>query len=127
MMATRLPVFVAGGCGVIQPCSKALSAMAHWILFWGVIGYAALVVALLWPGREAAITSGRRLDTGLSEAAVKKRLRSDALRHPATLLPLALAVTSACYLALLAQATGGGLAAMAAIVVAVAIAAGSFR
>ena len=65
------------------------------------------------------------MDADLSDAAVKKRLRSDVLRHPATLLPLALAVTSACYLALLAPATGGGLAAMAAIVVAVAAAVGT--
>jgi len=108
------------------PWAGDLSAMAPAVLFLGATGYTALVVALLWPGPEASVPSCRRLDADLSEAAVKKRLRSDALRHPAMLLPLALAVTSACYLALLAPATGGRLATMAAIVVAVAAAAGSF-
>ena len=103
-----------------------LSAMAPGVLFLSTMGYTALVVALLWPGPETSSPSCRRLDADLSEAAVKKRLRSDALRHPAMLLPLALAVTSACYLALLAPSTGGALAAMAAIVIAGAAAAGSF-
>ena len=108
------------------PGVGGLSAMAPGVLFLGTVGYTALVVALLWPGPAALLPSIHRLDSDLSDPAVKKRLRLDALRHPATLLPLALAGTAACYLALLAPATGGGLAAMAAIVVSVAAAVGAF-
>ena len=108
------------------PWAGGWSPMAPAILFLGAIGYTALVVALLWPGLEASLSSGHQVDADLSDETVKKKLRSDALRHPATLLPLALAVISACYLALLAPAFGGGQAAMAAGVVLTAAGAGAY-
>ena len=108
------------------PWAGDLSAMAPGVLFLGTLGYTALVVALLWPGPEDSNPNALRLDTGLSDEAVKKRLRSDAFRHPATLLPLALAVVSGCYLVLLASATGHRLAAIATLSLMVVVSAGSF-
>jgi len=109
------------------PGAGGLSTMAPWILFCGAIGYTALAAALLWSRDEAARPSdGRISETDLSEASVKKRLRGQALQHPTTILALAVAVASACYLALLASSPAAGLAATAALVVAVVAAAGSF-
>lgn len=118
-------LFLAGTLRFL-PWAGDLSTMAPWVLFLGATGYTALVVALLWPGPETSLAFNQQVDADLSDATVEKRLRSEAVRHPATLLSLALAVISACYLALLASAFGWGLAVMATAVVAVAVAAGTF-
>ncbi len=108
------------------PGAGGLSTMAPWILFCGAIGYTALVAALLWSRDEGAPPSDGVSEMDLSAASVKKKLRGDALQHPTTLLALAVAVASAFYLALLPSSPAGGLAATAALVVAVLAAAGSF-
>jgi len=108
------------------PWAGDLSAMAPVVSFLGASGYTALVVALLWPGTENSAPIIQQGDSGLSDATVRKKLRSEAIRHPAILVPLALAAVSACYLALLAPAFGWGLAVMATGVVAAAVAAATF-
>jgi hypothetical protein len=79
------------------------SAQSPWILFWGLLAYTASVVALLWSG------AGLKELSSTSEASIKRRLRSEAVRHPATVLPLGVAVTSAIYLLLIAPTVGGDL------------------
>ncbi len=118
---------IVGGTVRFLPIAGGLSTMAPWILFCGAIGYTALVVALLWSRDEGAPPSnGQVLETDLSEASVEKRLRGEALQHPATILALAVAVVSACYVALLSSSSAAGLVAMAALVGAIVAAAGSF-
>ena len=108
------------------PWAGGLSSMAPWVLFMGVVGYTALMVALLWPGPEDSSAVSQQLDADLSDSKIKNRLRSEALRHPATLLSLALVVVSACYLALLQSAFGGGLAVMAVGAVSLTAGAGTY-
>ena len=95
-------------------------------MFLGAAGYIALVVALLWPGLETTPTFGQQVTADLSDTAVKTRLRREAIQNPATLLSLALAVLSICYLGLLEPAFGNGLAVMAMGATAVAVGAGTF-
>lgn len=127
-----LGVMLLGGslllAGVLRflPWAGGLSSMTPWILFLGAIGYTALVVALLWPGSEPFLPSGQPMDADLSDATIKKRIRTEAVRHPATLLPLAMAVSLGCYLALLEPAIGGGLAVMVTGVVLAAAGVGVF-
>ncbi len=109
------------------PGAGGLSTMAPWILFCGAMGYTALVTTLFWSRDEGTAPSdGRFSETDLSEASVEKKLRGEALQHPTTLVALAVAVASACYLALLSSSPAAGLVATAALVVAVLTAAGSF-
>ncbi|MBI2171475.1 MAG: hypothetical protein HYU30_05575 [Chloroflexi bacterium] len=89
-------------------------SQALWILFWGLLAYTASIVALLWSGAglEELSSTGQSAEANLSEAAIKKRLRLEAVQHPATLLPLGVAVTSASYLLLIAPSGGSLWAAM---------------
>ena len=61
--------------------------------------------------------SGLRAMDSLSEPAIRRRLLLDAVQHPATLLPLAVAVMSVLYLLLVSAIVGGGLWAMVLLVV----------
>ncbi len=108
------------------PWAGDLSDMAPGVLFLGAAGYIALVVALLWPRLETTPAFGEQVTADLSDATVKNRLRWEAIRNPATLLSLALAALSICYLALLESAFGNGLAVMAVGAAAVAVGAGTF-
>ena len=110
-----------------QPWAGSLSGTAPWVLFWGVVGYTASTAGLVWlRAGESESPHRRPSDADVSEAAVRKQLRLDALQHPTTLVPLAVALTSACYLVLLAPSTVDRLATMAALMLAVAAALGSF-
>ena len=52
---------------------------------------------------------GESSDIGsLSDPAIRRRMRSDAVQHPATLLPLTGSIMSAIYLLLLSPVFGGG-------------------
>ena len=53
----------------------------------------------------------------LSERAIRRRMRSDALQHPATLLPLTVFIMSIIYLLLLSPLLGGGIGAIVSLVV----------
>ena len=90
-------VLLAGGLRFLEfvPLIGEFSVLAPGVLFLGASGYTALVVTLSWPAPE--------------DSTVKQRPRSKAIRHPATLLPLAVAAVSVSYLALLEPAIGGGL------------------
>ncbi len=103
-------------------------AQSPWILFWGFLAYTASLVALLWSGAglEELSSTGQSAEANLSEAAIKKRLRLEAVQHPATLLPLGVAVTSAGYLLLVAPTVGVGLAATVVLALAGVAAAGAF-
>jgi ribosome-associated translation inhibitor RaiA len=102
------------------------SAQAPWILFWGILGYTASVVALLWSRPEALSARSELVEADLSEAAINRWLRSEAAQHPSTLLSVCVAVASAGYLLLLAPAVGGGLWAAVVLALSGAAAAGSF-
>ena len=61
--------------------------------------------------------SGLTAIESLSEPAIRRQLLGDAVQHPATLLPLAAAVLSVLYLALVAPIIGGELWAMVLLVI----------
>lgn len=100
-------VLLAGGLRFLEfvPLIGEFSALAPGVLFLGATGYTALVVTLSWPAPESALPDHQPPE----ESTVKQRLRSKAIRHPATLLPLAVAAVSVSYLALLEPDIGGGL------------------
>jgi uncharacterized membrane protein (DUF106 family) len=62
----------------------------------------------------------------LSEAAIKKALRSDAVQHPATILPFTLFVLSIIYFVLFSPVLGGALPAIILLVASGLVAAGAF-
>lgn len=62
----------------------------------------------------------------LSEQAIKKAVRSDAIQHPITILPLTLSVLATVYLVLYAPIVGGTFVALAVLLLSGAVAAGSF-
>ena len=61
--------------------------------------------------------SGLTAMESLSEPAIRRQLLGDAVQHPATLLPLAIAIMSVLYLSLVSPIVGGGLWAMVLLVV----------
>src|SRR5213080_2840604 len=75
--ATRLPVFCAGGSGAIQPCSKALSAIAHSIVLMvtGLSSRLSVHEASHGAGQMRPVTSGKLL--------VECRLRAASFQSPA--------------------------------------------
>ena len=83
------------------------SADAPWVLFWGLLAYGASVIGLLRSRPDVSAPELGRPDTpdklseadNLSERAIRGHLRSKAIQHPATLLPLGMAFVSAIYLA----------------------------
>jgi hypothetical protein len=78
------------------------------------------------PEARPAKDSQPTLVESLSEAAIKKALRSDAVQHPATILPFALCVVSIIYLVLFSPVLGGALAAIILLIAAGIVAAGTF-
>ena len=81
------------------------SALAPWVLLWGLLAFAGCAVAAHrlapepWPGRAergADLESGE--GGGPPEPRIRRQLRLDALLHPATVLPLGIAATSVSYL-----------------------------
>ena len=109
------------------------SGQAAWILFCGVLAYAASTVALLWPrpdgspaGPDELSSAGWPMDAVLTGAAAEKRLRRQALQQPTTLLPLGLALITAAYVPLLAPTAGGAPWAIAVLAASVLGGAGSF-
>ena len=118
---------LAGGLRFLEflPLVGEFSAMAPGVLFLGALGYTALVVALLWPELESSLPYSR-VEADLSDSTVRERLRSEAIRHPVTLLSLALVAVSACYLALLEPHLGGGLLVRSMGVIALVAGIGSF-
>ena len=104
-------VLLAGGLRFLEfvPLIGEFSALAPGVLFLGATGYTALVVTLSWPAPESSLPDHQRPEAYLVDSTIKQRLRSKAIRHPATLLPLAVAAVSVSYLALLEPAIGGGL------------------
>jgi len=63
---------------------------------------------------------------GLSERAIRKQLRSDAMQHPTTILALGVAVVSLIYLLLVSPLLGGSLGALIVLICSAVMAAGSF-
>ena len=102
------------------------SELAPWMLYWGLLAYVASVVGLLWSHSTEFSSPDRSVGVELSEAAIKRWLRRDAVQHPVTLLPLGVAVALAGYLLLLASGTGAELWARMLLGISVAAAAGSF-
>ena len=86
---------------------------APWFVLWGIAGYTAAVVVLrgsndttnsdaLEPiGTDDLVTVSER-----RRAVIKRRLRVDAVEHPSTLVPLAVALAAAVYVWLVAPANG---------------------
>jgi len=103
-------VLLAGGLRFFEfvPLIGEFSALAPGVLFLGATGYTALVVTLSWPAPENSLPDPQPPEADLADT-IKQKLRSKAIRHPATLLPLAVAAVSVSYLALLEPAIGGGL------------------
>ena len=97
-----------GRCGSCRGLDR-WSGVASWMLFWGLLGYVASVVGILWSRGEDTSSAGPEVRLELSEMAVKSWLRRDAACHPASLLPLGTAVVSGGYALLLAPGTGGPL------------------
>ena len=62
----------------------------------------------------------------LSEAAIKRALRSDAVQHPAAILPFALCALSIVYLVIFSPVLGGALVAIILLVASAVVAAGGF-
>ena len=76
----------------------------------------------LMPGER----SGQRVIWGLSEPAIRRGVRFEALQHPATLLPLSVLIASGIYLLVLSPVFGGGFWAIWILVVCAVVAAVSF-
>ena len=70
--------------------------------------------------------SGPAFIGSLSEPAIRRRLLSDAVQHPSTLLPLAVVTASGIYLLLLSPVLGGGFWSIGMLVVCSVVAAASF-
>ena len=109
------------------------SALAPWILFWGLLGYTVAVVALLRSRSDAFAVApdesssiGQSVVVELSETAIKRWLLWDAVQHLASLLTLGAAVASAGYLLLLAPSLGGYFWVTILLILSVLIAVGSF-
>ena len=103
-------VLLAGGLRFLEflPLVGEFSAMAPGVMFLGATRYTALVVTLLWPGSDSSLPGSQQGEADLTDSTVKERLRSEAIHHPVTLLFLAAAAVSACFLALLEPDIGGG-------------------
>ena len=111
-------VLMAGALRFLSflPLAGDLDGLAPEVVFLGLTGYTALVVTLLWPVPEGSRLNSGQVEDDLSDSTVKGRLRSEAVRHPVTLLALASAAVSVSFLALvepdfgigpLVQLTGG--------------------
>ena len=83
-------VLLAGGLRFLEflPLIGEFSAMAPGVVFLGVTGYTALVVTLSWPEPESTLPNHQPPEADISDSTIKQRLRSEAIRHPATLLAL---------------------------------------
>ena len=93
----------------LAPGLDRWSELAPWMLFWGLLAYVASVVGVLWSHSEDLSPAGESIGVELSAMAIERWLRSDAAHHPATLLPLGIAIASGGYVLLLAPSTGGEL------------------
>ena len=109
------------------------SALAPWVLLWGLLAFAGCAVAAHrlapepWPGRAergADLESGE--GGGPPEPRIRRQLRLDALLHPVTVLPLGIAATSVSYLLLLGLDRVRGTGAAAALAISLSMAASSF-
>lgn len=66
------------------------------------------------------------MDNPLDEAAIRKELRSDAVQHPTTILPLTLCILAIIYLVLFSDIFGGTLGAIILLICSAIVATGSF-
>ena len=101
------------------------SELGPWMLYWGLLAYVASAIGMLWSRSEEFSSMGQSVEVGLSEMAIRRWLRWDVTCHPATLVPVGIAVVSGGYVLLLASGTGGELWATMLLGISVAAAAGS--
>lgn len=76
--------------------------------------------------KHSADDSRASLVESLSEQAIRKELRSEAMQHPSTILPFALCILSIIYLVLLSPVLGGALGAIILLICSGVLAVGSF-
>jgi hypothetical protein len=112
--------------GLRVPLLERWSALVPWVLLWGLVGFAGCVVAAHRPALDGWSDLGSGESGGSSERQIRGQLRRAALLHPATLVPLGVAVVSVSYLLLLEPDRSRGTGAVAVMAMAPAVAATSF-
>ncbi len=136
MQTVAVPLVVVSlllAAGLRLPLFDRWSALVPWVLLWGLLAFSASAVIAfrpvpeLWsgPGEEGEDPAPSDGADGPPEADLRRQLRLNALAHPLTLLPLALAAMSLSYL-LLDPDRARGTEATVAIFLSLAVAATSF-